>query len=286
MKTSMIVLAASVVFGAAAFGGSEGCGSSSSDPGDDTGPDSTPTVDDCTECLAQTCRAETARCVNDADCLSILFCIEAANDGGGCTRDSASANGRCLYEQLSACELTRECETDNAAGCSTACEDTVNPRCPNGVSDGSTPALLGFDGGTIIVSSAPDCPNGDTRGATACDTCAAASCGALSTACQMKGFNAISPDYSSPCNEYAACRTECRDTACEARCAVGYPTGKSASDAYDACLAASCASACGAAATGDAGMVADAGDAGIATDAGDASRAGDAASAPDAADGG
>jgi hypothetical protein len=257
MKTSIIVLAASVVFGAAAFAGSQGCTSSSTDSGDDTGPDSTPTVDDCTACVAQTCRAETARCQQDPGCQAILFCIETANDGGGCTSDSTSVSSRCLYQQFAACQITRECDTSNLTGCSTACQDTVNPQCAT--PDGGT---IGMDGGPTAATSAPECPSGDTSGATTCDTCAVANCASQNTACLMAGSTQANPTYNSQCNQLEACRGECRDTACIARCAVGYAKGVAASSAYDACLAASCATECAAPVIADAGRVSDASDAG------------------------
>lgn len=270
MKTSMIVLAAAVVFGAAAFASVDGCTSSTADAGDDTGPDSTPTVDDCTECLAQTCRPETERCVDDSDCLAILFCVEVANDAGGCTTQAATANGRCLFEQLADCVVTRECDSNNSAGCNTACEDTVNPHCGDaGVTSSLMDAMIAEDGGASTTTGpgvAADCPGGDTSGSTACDSCAASACAAQAAACAVTKFSTVSPTYDSQCNEYEACRTECRDSDCESRCAAGFPMGKTASDTYDACLAASCANVCGAAITGDAGSSGDAGDAG---DAGD-----------------
>jgi hypothetical protein len=272
MKTSMFVLAASVVFGAAAFATNEACTSSASDTGDDTGPGNTPTVDSCTQCLAQNCRPETERCVNDADCQAILSCIEVANDAGGCASESSSANGRCLFEQLTVCELSRECDTGNATGCYNACVGTINPQCPDGVlTDGSTDAAIvtvSPDGGATVPAAptALDCPGGDTSGATACDVCAAASCAAEAKACVETSFTSVTPNYGSQCNDYASCRTECRDSACLATCVVGFPTGKTASDAYDACLAASCGSVCGAAVTGDGGVT---GDAAVTGDAGD-----------------
>jgi hypothetical protein len=257
MKTSMIVLAAAVVFGAAAFAGSEGCTSSSTDSGDDTGPDSTPTVDDCTECVAQTCRAETERCQGDPGCQAILFCIEVVNDGGACISEATSASSRCLYEQYADCQITRECDTSNVTGCSTACQDTVNPKC-------ATPdsGTIGMDGGPSAATSAPDCPTGDTSGATACEACAAASCAAQNTACLTTDSTIPNPTYDSQCNSLEACRGECRDAACIARCAVGYAKGVAPASAYSACLAASCATQCAAPVDADGGGASDAGDGG------------------------
>lgn len=263
MKTSILVLAAAVVIGGAAFAGSQGCTSSTTDSGDDTGPDSTPTVDECTECIAQFCRPETVRCQDDPGCQAILFCIETANDGGGCISDSTSASSRCIYEQFSACQINRECDTSNATGCSTACQDTVNPKCTT--VDGGT---VGGDGG-VTITAAPDCPNGDTSNATTCNACATASCAAQAKACLTTNSTIPNPTYDSKCNELEACRGECRDTACIARCGVGFVLGVDASAAYDTCLTTSCATQCAAPVVADAGSATDASSAGDAGDGGD-----------------
>ena len=262
MKTSIIVLAASAVLGCVGLAVSQGCTSSTSDPGDDTGPDSTPTVDDCTDCLAQTCRPETERCAADPGCQAILFCIEEVNEAGSCLGQQ-SASSRCLYEQLADCQVTRECDQNNTTGCSMACENTVNPQCP--VPDAGDGGLDAGDGGdaAVNVTVAVDCPTGDISAATTCDTCATANCAAQEKACLTTNSTLSSPTYDTVCNELEACRSECKDTACIGRCNNGYATGKPMSDAFDACLQASCATECAAPAASDAGV----GDAGV-SDAG------------------
>jgi hypothetical protein len=220
--------------------------------GDDDGSTgTTPTANDCNECLFAQCGGQWSVCQNNADCRNIYQCATTPGGMGECSTSTCcfcgAPNGQKSYQALSTCDSFEMC---NPASCADKCKANkpVCPAaafpsaeelgCPNTTQTDSG-APPDDSGAAADTSTAPDTstPPQQDAGVVAqdCNSCVASQCASQQQACAS----------GSDCDKYSQCVAACQNAQCVTDCGTTTPAGQTASAALATCTSANCASQCG-----------------------------------------
>ncbi len=201
----------------------------------------------CNECLFQQCSGNWAVCQNQSECFAIYSCaIGCGTSGGGqaCINSCfcSHPSGQNAYVALAACDSVYSCGGCNAK-CSPAASSCTAPGvivrdvCGATSDAGSTEDAAAADADTdaaVVVTDA-GVPPTDAAVVQDCTGCIGGKCSAEKSGCGP----------ASECEAYTLCLAACNDSACIAACESAHPTGKTASQALEACTVTNCKDACG-----------------------------------------
>jgi len=197
----------------------------------------------CNECLFQQCSGNWAVCQNQAECSTIYSCAITCKAGDQACVNACFCNhpaGQNAYVALAACDSYFSCGT-----CSTQCTPAAASCTAPGV------IVRDICGGTVVdAGPAPDAtppddaspppadaalPPTDAAVVQDCTSCVNGKCSSERQQCAPK----------SECEGFTLCVAPCTDAACVNDCDAAHPTGKTASQALDACTTTNCKDACG-----------------------------------------